>query len=102
MNKPMPAHNIGSYIPMIDGPETPPSTAVVIVQDGAGNTLRRRARGSAPDEHGTRLSLDFTDTSALADEIAAFGPAVRVVSPPHLVDAVVRRLRGALDRNRAA
>src|SRR5579875_933030 len=30
-------------IAMIDGPETPPSTAVVIVQDGAGNTLRRRA-----------------------------------------------------------
>ncbi|MBB2891630.1 helix-turn-helix transcriptional regulator [Flexivirga oryzae] len=89
-------------IEMIDGPETPPEEAVVLVQKGAGNTLRRRARGAAPEGDLTRLTLAYTDTGALADEIAGFGPAVQVVSPPRLVDAVVRRLRGALDRNGAA
>jgi len=89
-------------IEMIDGPETPPEEAVVLVQKGAGNTLRRRARDSEPAGDQTRLTLSYTDTGALADEIASFGPAVRVVSPPRLVDAVMRRLRGALDRNGAA
>jgi len=89
-------------IEMIDGPETPPEEAVVLVQQGAGNTLRRRADTAEPDGERTRLTLSYTDTGALADEIAGFGPAVRVVAPPRLVEAVVRRLRGALDRNGAA
>lgn len=86
-------------IAMIDGPESPPVEAVVFVREGAGNTLRRRARESTPGEGGSRLTLAYTDTGALADEIAGFGPAVRVMSPPGLVDEVVCRLRGALDRN---
>ena len=48
---------------------------------------------------GSSGETDFTDTGAFADEIAGFGPAVRVVSPPELVDQVVCRLRGALARN---
>lgn len=87
-------------VAMIDGTEsTPPAEAVVVVQEGAGNTLRRRAKRADPDDAGTRLVLDFTDPGAFADEIAGFGPAVRVVSPPELVDQVVCRLQGALDRN---
>lgn len=87
-------------IAMIDGTESaPPTEAVVLVREGAGNTLRRRAKGAEEDAAGTRLLLDFTDAGAFADEIAGFGPAVRVVSPPELVDQVVCRLRGALDRN---
>lgn len=89
-------------IAMIDGPDdTPPTQAVVVVQDGAGNTLRRRARSTEMGEGGTRLVVDYTDGGAIADELASFGPAVRVIAPRELVDAVVSRLRGALDRNGA-
>lgn len=87
-------------VSMIDGTEsTPPAEAVVLVQEGAGNTLRRRAKKAEDVDTGTRLIVDFTDVGAFADEIAGFGPAVRVESPPELVDQVVCRLRGALDRN---
>ncbi|RNI24890.1 helix-turn-helix transcriptional regulator [Flexivirga caeni] len=90
-------------IAMIDGPETPPAEAVVLVHEHAGNILRRRAHDSADADDGrTRLTLRYTDPGVLADEIAGFGPAVQVLSPPELAAAVVRRLRGALDRNGAA
>lgn len=87
-------------VSMIDTSErTPPAEAVVLVQKGAGNTLRRRARRAEETDSGARLVLDYTDAGSFADEIAGFGPAVRVVSPPELVEQVVCRLRGALTRN---
>jgi proteasome accessory factor B len=38
------------------------------------------------------LELNFTDINVLADEIASFGPEVKVIEPPHLVAAVHKRL----------
>jgi proteasome accessory factor B len=38
------------------------------------------------------LLIHYSDTALLADELAAYGPEVRVVSPPRLVQAVRDRL----------
>lgn len=98
----IPAHH--DAVAMIAGNDpTQAATATVLVRATAGQTLRRRARNSAEEPDGrTRLEVDFTDAEVFADELAGFGPAVRVVSPPELVAAVVRRLRGAVERNGAA
>ena len=42
------------------------------------------------------LLVHYSDTALLADELAGYGPEVRVVSPPRLLDAVRERLRIAL------
>ncbi len=41
------------------------------------------------DDH---LLVHYSDTALLADELAGYGPEVRVVAPPRLVDAVRQRL----------
>ncbi len=80
-----------------------PQPAVLRVLAGAGNTLRRRARTvSDVDDNWSQLDVDFTDTETFAQEIAGFGPAVRVIHPPELTQAVVRRLRAARDAQRVA
>lgn len=56
--------------------------------------LRRRAR-EAPQG----LRVPYVDVHVLADELASYGPEVRVVSPPLLRDLVVARLRAARDRH---
>jgi proteasome accessory factor B len=52
--------------------------------------LRRRAR---PASQGMRVP--FVDVHVLADELASYGPEVRVVAPDRLRDLVVDRLRAA-------
>ncbi|TWP36863.1 helix-turn-helix transcriptional regulator [Leekyejoonella antrihumi] len=80
--------------------EREPQPAVLRVRAGAGNALRRRARTrSEVDDDWSQLDVDFADAEMFADEIAEFGPAVRVIDPPELIDAVVRRLTGARDQN---
>ncbi|WP_423260861.1 helix-turn-helix transcriptional regulator [Herbiconiux sp. 11R-BC] len=54
-----------------------------------------RRRGAEPGD-GDRVRLHFTDVNLLADELAGFGPEVRVLGPARLVDAVVTRLRAAV------
>lgn len=49
---------------------------------------RRLGEAVAPD----RVRVRFLDLAILADELAAFGPEVLVLSPPELRDAVVARL----------
>ena len=89
-------HDPAAMIARTD-PEREPQPAILRVRGGSGNTLRRRARTIGEiDDLWSQLDVDFTDTEVLADEIAGFGPAVVVLDPPDLVDAVVRRLRGAL------
>ncbi|WP_460774366.1 helix-turn-helix transcriptional regulator [Microbacterium sp. GXF7504] len=56
--------------------------------------LRRRAR---PAEQG--LDVPYVDAHVFADELASYGPEVRVVAPQDLRDLVVARLRGARVRN---
>ncbi|MDE9367416.1 WYL domain-containing protein [Luteipulveratus sp. YIM 133132] len=62
------------------------------VLQGAGNTLRRRARDIGGEGGWSVLEVEFRDDDALANEIAGFGPAVVVLEPASLVDGVVRRL----------
>ncbi|NHN54802.1 WYL domain-containing protein [Calidifontibacter sp. DB0510] len=80
--------------------EREPQPAILQVRTGSGHTLRRRARTVGEvDDQWSQLDLDYTDTEMFADEIAGFGPAVRVVQPAELREAVIRRLRNALQRN---
>jgi proteasome accessory factor B len=46
--------------------------------------------------------VHYSDTALLADELAGYGPEVRVVSPPRLVDAVRQRLRVTVDAHASA
>ena len=80
----------------------PTREATLRVRQGAGHGLRRRAasvRPAGPSEPDhDELRLDYADTQALAEDVAGYGPAVRVVEPPALADAVVARLRAVLAR----
>ncbi|MDO9397068.1 MAG: WYL domain-containing protein [Herbiconiux sp.] len=58
-----------------------------------------RRRGASGGEPGERMRVHFTDVTLLADELAGFGPEVRVVSPAALRDAVLDRLRAAVREN---
>ncbi|CAI3798122.1 helix-turn-helix transcriptional regulator [Pseudarthrobacter sp. MM222] len=97
--------------------ELPQQTAVVDVQQGRLLGLRRRAQhvpaavpatvaatdpgaepGATPPAAGRdRLMVPFRDAETLGEELASYGPRVRVVSPPELVTAVRRRLSAAAD-----
>jgi proteasome accessory factor B len=57
--------------------------------DAATRLQKRRDSLELPDG---ALELHFADHNILADELAAFGPEVLVLSPPELVDAVRERL----------
>ena len=46
--------------------------------------------------------MPYGDLDVLAEEVAGHGADVRVMSPPELRDAVVRRLRGVLGLAAAA
>ncbi|MCC2029034.1 WYL domain-containing protein [Microbacterium sp. YMB-B2] len=50
----------------------------------------RLGRRATPATQG--FSIPFVDVHILADELASYGPEVRVVDPPQLRDAVVERL----------
>ncbi|MEO6533354.1 MAG: WYL domain-containing protein [Pseudolysinimonas sp.] len=67
---------------------------VVCDSDAATRLANRRGTERLTSASGTekRLQLHFVDLDILADELAGFGPEVRVVSPPELRDAVVARL----------
>ncbi|MET1065882.1 MAG: WYL domain-containing protein [Arthrobacter sp.] len=85
--------------------ELPVRTAVVDVQAGRLHGLRQRAlpipvpeAGAAPPEAGRdRLGVPYRDAETLAEELASYGPRVRVVSPPELVVSVRRRLAAAAE-----
>ncbi|MGL5865709.1 MAG: helix-turn-helix transcriptional regulator [Dermatophilaceae bacterium] len=77
-------------------PATTASPAVVRVRQGAGHSLRRRARTVGEvDDTWSLLDIDHTDLWAFAEELAGFGADVVVEQPPELVAAVVERLSGA-------
>ena len=81
-------------------PELPLRTAVVDVREGRLLALRRRSTGeggmaSRPAAGYERLSVQYRDPEALAEEIASYGPDALAVEPPELVSAVLRRLRAA-------
>jgi proteasome accessory factor C len=85
--------------------ELPVRTAVLDVQAGRLHGLRQRALDASVPEPGAgppktgrdRLSVPYRDAETLAEELASYGPRVRVVSPPELVTSVRRRLAAAAD-----
>lgn len=65
------------------------SHALLEVDPGTEASLRLAGRAT-PAEQGIRVS--FVDLAILADELASYGPEVRVVEPAALRDAVIARL----------
>jgi len=68
-------------------------SALLEVNPGTEAALRLNRRAT-PAEQGIRVP--YVDVHVFADELASYGPEVRVVEPVALRDQVVRRLRGAL------
>ncbi|WP_197412837.1 WYL domain-containing protein [Arthrobacter sp. EpRS71] len=62
--------------------------------------LRKKATSleESPDESGRdRLTVDFRDPEQLGEELASYGPHLKVSGPAELRTAVVRRLKAAAD-----
>lgn len=72
--------------------------AVLEVQGGTEAALRLRRRG---ETDGDRMRVPYVDEHVVADELASYGPEVRVIEPASLRDRVIERLRGALRAHRA-
>lgn len=70
--------------------------ALVEVHPGTEAALRLARRG-APAAQG--LYVPFVDAHVLADELASYGPEVRVVEPTRLRDLVIERLRATIARH---
>ncbi|MGH7171758.1 MAG: 4-hydroxybenzoyl-CoA reductase subunit alpha, partial [Gemmataceae bacterium] len=64
MNKPVPAHNIGSYVPMIDGPEKVSGRAKYTADIVAPGQLAGRIFNS-PYSHGEIVSVDVSEALKL-------------------------------------
>ncbi|WP_440711317.1 helix-turn-helix transcriptional regulator [Herbiconiux sp. YIM B11900] len=78
------------------------NVAEIRVRPGTDAAVRLSRRRGASVEPGDRIRLHFTDANLLADELAGFGPEVRVIGPDTLVDAVVERLQAAIGRHARA
>lgn len=92
-------------VTMISGTDTGTvsGAATVLIRPGTAHALRRRARRRHERDDGwSEVLVEFGDAETLAEEIAGFGPAVRVTEPPEVVASVVRRLRAVLAANTAA
>ncbi|WP_120520182.1 helix-turn-helix transcriptional regulator [Arthrobacter celericrescens] len=79
--------------------ELPLQDAVLEVQEGRLLGLRKRStpvpeRGPADNDRNV-LSVPFRDSELFAEELASYGPRVKVVEPAELRTAVVRRLEAA-------
>ncbi len=74
-----------------------PEPAVLRVRAGQGHTLRRRAVSvEQVDEYWSRVRVEYGDVESLADEVVGHGADVVAEQPAPVVEAVVRRLQGAL------
>ncbi|OMH33012.1 YafY family protein [Tersicoccus sp. Bi-70] len=82
----------------------PSETATIAARPGTALSLRPPA-GAGPetdaaepapgDPDWERFTVPYSDTEILAEELAGHGPHVRVLDPPTLREAVLRRLRAA-------
>jgi proteasome accessory factor B len=70
------------------------NTALLEVNPGTEAALRL-SRRSTPAEQG--INVSFVDVHIFADELASYGPEVRVVEPAELRDQVIVRLQRARD-----
>lgn len=71
-------------------------TALLEVNPGSEAALRL-ARRAVPADQGIRVS--YVDAHIFAEELASYGPEVRVVEPAELRDLVIDRLAAARDLN---
>lgn len=69
------------------------NVAILEVHPGTEASLRLSRRGKRVDRG---IHIQFVDGDVFADELASFGPEVRVIEPLSLRDAVVARLRATL------
>ncbi|MET0734962.1 MAG: WYL domain-containing protein, partial [Microbacterium sp.] len=74
------------------------NTALLEVNPGTEASLRLSRRGR-PAEQG--IHVPYVDLEIFADELASYGPEVRVVEPGHLRERVIARLEASRDRNGA-
>jgi len=72
------------------------NSALLEVTPGTEAALRL-GRRATPAPQGIRVP--FVDLHILADELASYGPEVRVVEPAPLRDAVIARLRAVIEAN---
>lgn len=72
------------------------NSALLEVTPGTEASLRL-GRRATPAVQG--ITVPFVDVHIFADELASYGPEVRVVEPPALRDAVIARLRAVIDAN---
>jgi proteasome accessory factor B len=68
-------------------------SALLAVHPGTEAALRLRRRAST---EGQEIRVPYVDVHVFADEIASYGPEVRVVEPAELRDQVIRRLEATL------
>ena len=73
------------------------NTALLEVNPGTEAALRL-SRRATPAEQGIRVP--YVDVHVFADELASYGPEVRVVEPPELRAEVIARLETARDLHR--
>lgn len=74
------------------------STALLEVNPGTEAALRLARRATAADQG---IHVSYVDVHIFAEELASYGPEVRVVEPADLRDRVIDRLAAARDLNGA-
>jgi proteasome accessory factor B len=77
------------------------NAADLAVRAGSDAEVRLGKRAVAADEDAGVIRLHYTDAAIFADELASYGPEVRVLSPVSLRDAVRDRLAAVAAAHRA-
>ncbi|HET8780219.1 MAG TPA: WYL domain-containing protein [Agromyces sp.] len=72
------------------------NAADLAVTAGSDAEVRLGKRAVLRDEDAGVIRLHYTDAAVFADELAAYGPEVRVLAPDSLRDAVRRRLEAVV------
>ncbi len=88
--------DINASVRMLAQP-APARTARLQIRSGRAVPLRRQGTFVSEDPGGSVLDVPFEDVEQMASVVSGFGPAVKVLAPEDLQEAVVRRLRGTLD-----
>ncbi|QAY75006.1 WYL domain-containing protein [Agromyces protaetiae] len=78
------------------------NAADLSVSAGSDAEVRLGRRAVLRDEDAGVIRLHYTDEAVFADELASYGPEVRVLSPESLTHAVRERLEAVVAAHRAA
>ena len=76
------------------------NAADLAVRAGSDAEVRLGKRAVASDEDAGVIRLHYTDAAIFADELASYGPEVRVLAPASLRDAVRERLEAVVTAHR--